>query len=123
MSEGIDGDPQLGEVLDAVGAVGEMALEAVAVAPAELAVEVRRHQRDRLATHEGATPATPQLHQWALPSSAVSNSRKRARPRWRSTRWFPAVMPRSVATALGSRPSTSRSTTTWRCWSLRAGSR
>src|SRR5690349_18435777 len=51
-----DGDPELGQVLGAVGAVREVGLEASAVAGCERAVEVVGQELDRLPADQG-TPS------------------------------------------------------------------
>ena len=50
--ERVDRHAQLREVLRAMGAVGKVSLEPVSVALAQLAVEVRSHEHDRITTHQ-----------------------------------------------------------------------
>src|SRR5205085_1319604 len=98
VTEGFDGDSQLREVLGTMRAIGKVQLEPFPVPHRELTVEVGRHERDRVAAHECTVTSTPDPHHRSLPISTVNHSRNLARPRWRSTRWFPSVMPRSEVT-------------------------
>src|SRR3954469_5976196 len=104
VSERVDGDSNLGEVLRAMGALGEGRLQAGAVAIGKVAVEVGGQERDGVAADQCSLTATPKPHHRSLPISLDSNSRNLARPRWSSTRWLPSLTPSSVATSPGSRP-------------------
>ena len=84
-----------------------MGFQALAVGGGETTVEVGGHQVDRVAAHQRPLPSTPPPGHRIPPISTVSSSRSLARPRCSSTRWLPSLIPSSVATSVGSRPSTS----------------
>jgi hypothetical protein len=70
MTERIDGDAQLGQVLRAMRTRGEVGFQALPINAGETPIEVIGHQLNRLAAHEGPATSDEEHRHSAFISSA-----------------------------------------------------
>src|SRR5262249_29975913 len=106
------GESHLLEVLAAVPAEAEVAVDGVGDAPRQRAIEVGGDELHPLLAHDLLAPPED-LHGWP-PISSSRAARTRLRARCNNTRWFTSLNSRRSRTSSDDHPSMSRSTRTRR---------